>query len=475
MRETKWFVKTSEASKRYAHTDVKRIFHQLLRYRNQGLVALCLCLAACTSTRPITKQNVKTLHQLVAESPVFSNSFTGFMLYDPATGHILYSQHADKYFTPASNTKIFTLYTATQFLGDSLPLLNYQLKADSLFFWGTGNPSFLHHHLPQDDRALSFLKQHQGPLIYSDHNFRDKHFGPGWAWDDYTYAFQTEKSSLPLFGNVVLFSRDSTDTSPSMEVSPSYFKQAIAPDPSFYEAAPYFRREASHNHFTHNQLALSATEYQIEKPFITSPELVARLLADTLKRPVEWRTLRDVEILDKLSLQVPFPDTIYQLLMKESDNFTAEQLLLMCSDRKLGFLQTDTLIQLAKKELYADAPDELLWYDGSGLTRYNMFTPRTVVHVLQKLWKTFPEHWLFSIFPGGGEAGTISEWYGNGKEAYVYAKTGTLRNKHCLGGYLLTDSGKTLIFSFMHNNFPTGSSPLKEEMEKVLLWIKQSL
>lgn len=411
----------------------------------------------------------------MTESPVFSKSFTGFALYDPVQKKTLYSQEADKYFTPASNTKIFTLYTATQFLGDSLPLLNYQLIGDSLYFWGTGNPTFLHPYLPQNDRMLSFLKQHEGHLFYAAHNYRDEHFGSGWAWDDYTYSFQAEKSPFPIHGNVVHFSRDSLQAPNSIQVAPGFFGSQLKQNPSFYEDSPYFRREASSNHFEHNQLALNDTSYQIEKPFKTSPSLVAQLLADTLNRPVELSSL-PAEVLNQgKTLSLPFPDTLYQLLMKDSDNFIAEQLLLMCADRQLGFVQTAPLIDKAKEELFAEAPDELLWYDGSGLTRYNMFTPRTVVFVLEKLLNTFDPQWLYSIFPGGGQAGTISQWYSTENSPYIYAKTGTLRNKHCLSGYILTDSGKTLIFSFMHNNFPTGSEPLKKEMEKVLLWIKREL
>lgn len=397
------------------------------------------------------------------------------MLYDPTTKTTLYSQDADKYFTPASNTKIFTLYTATQFLGDSLPLLNYQLSGDSLIFWGTGNPVFMHPYIPQNDRILNLLKQHEGPLLYSPHNYRDQHFGPGWAWDDFTYAFQSEKSPFPIHGNVVSFSRDSLQAKNSLTVTPSHFKQQVHRNPTFYEDSPYFRRKASANQFEHNLLALTDTSYQIEKPFITSPKLIAQLLSDTLGRTVGLSKGTAHELKEGKTLYTPFPDTIYQLLMKDSDNFIAEQLLLMCANQQLGFIETSALIEKAKEDLFADAPDELLWYDGSGLTRYNLFTPRTVVSVLEKLLNTFDRQWLFSIFPGGGQAGTISKWYGNADKPFVYAKTGTLRNKHCLSGYLLTDSGKTLIFSFMHNNFPTGSEPLKEEMEKVLSWMKREL
>lgn len=397
------------------------------------------------------------------------------MLYDPASKMTIYSQEADKYFTPASNTKIFTLYTATQFLGDSLPLLNYQLVGDSLYFWGTGNPIFLHPYLPQNGRIMNLFKQHDGPLLYSTHNYQDQRFGPGWAWDDYTYTFQAEKSSFPIYGNIATFSRDTLQPINTVVVTPSFFAQQLQRNPTFYEESPYFRRQVSRNTFEHNLLALTDTAYRIEKPFTVSPSLIAQLLKDTLQRPVELATLPTGALNQGRTLSIPFPDTLYQLLMKDSDNFVAEQLLLMAADRQLGFIETRPLIEKAKEELFVDAPDELLWRDGSGLTRYNMFTPRTVVYVLEKLYNTFEPEWLYSIFPGGGQAGTISKWYGNAGKPYVYAKTGTLSNKHCLSGYLLTDSGRTLIFSFMHNNFPTGSEPLKKEMEKVLGWIKRAL
>ena len=73
-------------------------------------------------------------------------------------------------------------------------------------------------------------------------------------------------------------------------------------------------------------------------------------------------------------------------------------------------------------------------------------------------------------------AGTIQSWYGKDEgEPYVYAKTGTLRHVHCLSGYLVSASGKTYIFSFMHNNFPDKISELKEEMQTVLEWLHQEL
>ena len=135
-------------------------------------------------------------------------------------------------------------------------------------------------------------------------------------------------------------------------------------------------------------------------------------------------------------------------MMIESDNFIAEQLLLMCADTKYGVLNSKKIIAFVKDSLLQDLPDELLWRDGSGLSRYNMFTPRSITRLLEKIHQELPEEQIFRIFPAGGASGTIEEWYGGKEQPYVFAKTGTLSGKHCLSGYIKTKTGKTLIFSF---------------------------
>src|SRR6187402_839738 len=77
-------------------------------------------------------------------SAALRQAHTGICIYEPATGKYWYRYQDDRYFTPASNVKIFTLYTGLRYLGDSLPGLRY-LDTDSvLYVKGTGDPSFLH-------------------------------------------------------------------------------------------------------------------------------------------------------------------------------------------------------------------------------------------------------------------------------------------------------------------------------------------
>ncbi len=413
------------------------------------------------------------LYQLIHGSEVFSDIFTGFALYGPEEKNMIFEKDADKYYTPASNTKILTFYTVLKVLGDSMPALRYVEMGDSLIFWGTGNPMFLHPALPQDTTVLAFLRDTSRQLFFSTHNFKDKRFGPGWAWDDYNYNYQAEKSSFPIYGNMAYFVRD--ELSEGFTAYPEYFQQKLAFNPSLENPQPKILREEHRNIFEYNNRALTGIPFEQEVPFNTSPSVIAELLSDTLKRPLRLANLEELPARDAKTISVAIPDTLYRRLMKDSDNFIAEQLLLACSEKIIGAESTEDAIRYAIDSLYATLPDKLVWRDGSGLSRYNLLTPRSLVGVLELLYRELPRERLFDIFPAGGVSGTIEELYaGANGEPYVYAKTGTLSNKHCLSGYLLAQSGKVYIFSFMNNNYLGGPGPVKSEMEKVLRYVRDN-
>jgi len=429
-----------------------------------------LMLSACNTTQKLTGPEKRKLHKQFETSQVFSGAFTGFALFDPLSRKMLFQKNADKYFTPASNTKILTLYTSLKVLGDSIALFHYQIMGDSLIIWGSGNPLFLHPEMPQETTSINFLTGNKQKVFFSDFNFHDKRYGPGWAWDDYPYYYQAEKSPFPIYGNMLSFQKDSTLN--KWQVFPSFFLEKIKKDETPFSKWPYVRRNWNDNQFYFNDVAAKDSTFRQDLPFLTSPELFVELLEDTLKKEISY--LKTFPKKTSSSLWAPLTDTIYRRLMQDSDNFIAEQLMLMCADRLFDTLNTRMAIDYAQNAFFQDLPDPLQWFDGSGLSRYNLFTPRSVVRILEKLFDEWPEERLFSIFPAGGQSGSIRNWYGNGGQPYVFAKTGTLSNRHCLSGYLKTNSGKVLIFSFMHNNFIKSSAEYKKEMQSLLKWIKQN-
>lgn len=422
----------------------------------------------CNTTKKLPLSKTQQLAQMVHESPVFTKGFTGFLLYDPASSDTLLAQHADKYFTPASNTKVFTFFTALKVLGDQLPAAHYQLQGDSLIFWGTGNPLLLHPEFEQSDTLLHFLRKHKDKqLFFSTHNYQDDRFGSGWMWDDYSGGYQAEKSSLPIYGNLATIQTDSNRT---ISIEPACFGGQLRLSANLTSAYPRSTRAEISNDFVYNQQAHQKAGYKRRVPFRVTPDVICRILQMELHRPVElidWQPGTNT-----MTIMQALPDTLYRKLMLPSNNFVAEQLLLMASDRLFDTLNTRKVIAYAKNTLLTNAPDELQWIDASGLSRYNKFTPRTMVYVFEQLYRAVPQERLFGLLATGGVSGTIRRWYG-GEEPYIFAKTGTVRHVHCLSGFIKTDRGRVLIFSFMHNNFTIPIARLKEEMEHVLEFIKK--
>jgi len=110
--------------------------------------------------------------------------------------------------------------------------------------------------------------------------------------------------------------------------------------------------------------------------------------------------------------------------MHRSDNFFAEQALLMASNEYLGVMSDNKIIDTLLKTHFKDLPQKPRWVDGSGLSRYNLFTPQDFVVILNKLKNEFGMERIQAIFPTGNE-GTLTNYYKDltGK---LFAKTGTL-------------------------------------------------
>jgi serine-type D-Ala-D-Ala carboxypeptidase/endopeptidase (penicillin-binding protein 4) len=417
-----------------------------------------LLLAAClvVSCSPVSRRQLTRTFR--STEGVFQDH-TGFMLYDPESKRTIYEYNAAKYFTPASNTKILTLFASLNILGDSVPALRYLVRGDSMIFWGTGDPSFLNRNTYDNRRVYSFLQSTGKKLFFSTANFNSEHFGPGWAWDDYESSYSAERSPLPLYGNLLLIQgagRTVTTEPPFMQ------KNLIVANQS---QKVFVTRERDNNTFIISPSDDKKFEFNI--PFKVDPILINQLLADTLKRSVQYieKPLpREASIL----FSVP-ADSLYRVLMEDSDNFVAEQLLLLCSGTIGDTLNPERTIRYVINTYLTNLPDKPVWVDGSGLSRYNLLTPRSVVFLWDKIYSLVPEERLFGMLATGGKSGTIRNWYnGEGDKPYIFGKTGTLRHNHCLSGYLVTRSGKTLIFSFMNSNFTSPLNDIRKNMQTIL-------
>lgn len=419
---------------------------------------------ACKTTQMPIVEKTNWANE-VKNSPVFSQNFTGFALYDIEKAQIVAEYQSDHFFTPASNTKLYSFFAGLKCLGDSIPALRYIVKGDSLIFWGTGDPSFLHPDL-KSTRAYNFLKNRTEKLYLSTANDQVGAYGAGWQWDDYNDYYQPEVTAFPIYGNIVRFK---ANTAGRVEVNPPYFWKMLQVDTS--SKSFRIRRDFHTNQFDYQPLKVKAG-YEQDVPFRTAADFTATLLSDTLKKKV---LLVNEPLRAGSSYQTIYSipsDSLYKRMLQVSDNMLAEQLVILCAAAKGNTLSTQTGIKQVSASFLADLPDSFTWADGSGLSVYNKFTPRNTVNLLQKMHREVPQQRLFDLLAIGGKAGTLRSQY-KSQEPFVFAKSGSISNVYNLSGYLRTKSGKVLIFSLMNNNFIRPTAEIRKEVERILTKIHQ--
>lgn len=376
---------------------------------------------------------------------------TGFVLADAASGKILVDINGDRYFTPASNTKVLTLLASVSILGDTIPALQYRVTGDSLIFRGTGDPSFLNPFTWPGTAPLKMLQEFPGKLFLYPDKYNPQHYGPGWSWDDYDTYYQAERGSLPMYGHVIRARRQGDRP----VVEPGIFTDSVQ---IIQNRPDGFRRRRESNRFFLD----AGDSMRRIVPFVTSVPLIKTLLEDTLKRPIniysgsltgDFRILKGVPA-----------DSLYKTMMQDSDNFIADQLLLMAGRTLTDSLDDAPAIDQTKRTYFHDLNAPPVWVDGSGLSRYNQFSPQTMVRAWSSIAARIPSARLYRL---------INRYPAGSAKPYVFAKTGTLSNNWCLSGFIETRSGRTLLFSSMNANFTVPARVIRAELEKTLQYIHE--
>lgn len=418
--------------------------------------------------RNLPRRTTDSLSYLIENNPILKTHFVGFVLHDLEEQQDILSINGSRTFTPASNMKLYTLYTALNYLDDTTTALEYRTSGDSMIVRATGDPSFLDPYQKNNETAYTFLNEASEDIYLDVSLFDDLPYGEGWAWDDFPYYYQAEKSAFPIYANKFYLRKETYDS--TLQIFPQYFSQFASE--TLDSTSSSIQRIAHTNDFLINTEKIVDKKIYRDMPFTSSPELVVELLADTLNREVKLYTgsssNQEFNQLKGLST-----DSLLQEMMIISDNFIAEQLLLMCSYHKLGYMNTGDLIKLAKEELFAELPDEVRWVDGSGLSRYNLISPNDNIWVLKKILEFWNLEKIKTYFPSGKGNDTLDDSF-QYEKPWLFAKTGSLSNNFNLSGYLITRSNKVLIFSFMNNHYMKKRSQVIQEMNSILSFVRDN-
>lgn len=431
------------------------------------LISALAFLISCSPNRQLVKSAKQTL-----ETPVLSTAHVGISIFEPATGKYWYSYQGDHYFMPASNTKIPTCYAAMKYLGDSITGAKYFVENGELNVVGTGDPGFLHPDF-KDQPVYEFLKNapySKISLIEQGTPYQSaaiKPYGRGWTWSDWNEDYMPERSFFPIYGNVARLSLRNG----KVTVAPSVLQNKLL-QPAGNLKGFYAERSQWSNWITVGEGSSRSQEVPIY--FGSASGDVAftdSLLADTLHRTIYFA--KAVYPSDKSFTRIHSEptDSLLHNMMHRSDNFFAEQTLLMVSESLLGYMNDRKIIDTLLKTDYKDLPQPPSWVDGSGLSRYNLFSPNDFVYILSRMKADFGMERIKGIFATGG-TGTIKSYY-QADAGFIYAKTGTLSGVVSLSGFLETKKHHQLVFSFLVNNHNGSATDVRRAVEKFIKSVRE--
>ncbi|MHA6727767.1 D-alanyl-D-alanine carboxypeptidase/D-alanyl-D-alanine endopeptidase [Chryseobacterium sp. A301] len=426
------------------------------------------------------KDLVNTSIDKLLDDPVLRNANWGFVLYDPSTKKIVSAYNEGEALIPASTTKLLTTDTALALLGPDFKWstqLEYSGEINSegvltgdLYIVGSADPSLG----TGKAGALSYgslineyiaalsdvgIKKIEGNLILQNAVFKSN-----------------QLRSLPA--NVVWMEHNNyyLPVGSTQNIDPRKEKLTISKKNPFEHQKQYFYISP------YQDKLVFADEFDGKPVHTTLPD-VPHYLGNTLrtnmiKKGISISGKVIPKPIDKdpenrklvMTYQSPrLKDIVYDTNQR-SDNALAESLLRMVGFQKMGSQTLASGREVVVKHLDEKGFDTsaLIYMDGSGLSRNHRVTPISQALFLADEMSEPYYQSFFESLPIAGQTGTLKKMFYGAGHGHIFAKTGTLNKVKTLAGYVKTNSGKTLTFSLLINNYSGSVSQVKAKMEELL-------
>jgi serine-type D-Ala-D-Ala carboxypeptidase/endopeptidase (penicillin-binding protein 4) len=155
---------------------------------------------------------------------------------------------------------------------------------------------------------------------------------------------------------------------------------------------------------------------------------------------------------------------------KPSQNQIGELLFKTIALRATGVGRADTAQRVVGSQLVAwgAEADGFAVRDGSGLSRHDYVSPRTLVKALDAMRRHPDFHVFYDALPIAGVDGTIDKrMRGTPAQGNVHAKTGFIDKARSLSGYVTTADGRMLLFSMLCNNYSVPTATVNRIQDSV--------
>lgn len=463
------------------------------------LVLSALLILSCSFRQEIQRSSKEQLTALQSAIDklildVDPNVHVGIEVVSVKTGKKIYQKNANQLFIPASSLKLFTGAAALYQLGNDFQF-ETQILSDgkikdgvlegNLYLKGSGNPEFTLENLEElvFSLKLAQIDEVTGSVIADNTDFDGIVQGPGWLWDE-----EAEYWNSPMDALVVNHSCLNLWVKPAEKASkpPLVYVYPKTPFVTIQNTATTVektgelkvgRKPSSKENLIEIcgslQMNQCAKEYQVplESPHLYSIHLLKDLLTKFGIRFNGYLTARGTPA--KASLIATHRSQplgiLVQKMMKESDNLAADCIFKKLGQKRYGSPGSwqnggQSVREFLTQKVGLDV-ENMVMFDGCGLSRYNLVSPHQVVSLLSWMQKQFKCSAEFmASLPIAGVDGTLKNRMTN-LQHNVRAKTGGMSGVSSLSGYLTTKDGDLLAFSIITNGFVKPSIDYKYQLE----------
>jgi len=484
------------------------------------LTGACLSRTAAIATphpqlasTPVALSTPTLQHELdeIFRDPVLARALMAVDVVSLRDGRTVYALNADALVMPASNMKLVTIAVAASRLGwnyryrttlEAAGTLDRGVLHGDITVTGSGDPSI---GSPDGGHAQLFLDwadalatagitRVDGRIIGDDDAFDDDGLGAGWAWDYLTAGYAAPVGALSYNENVVVLRiapAASAGPPAIVTAAPAGADLEIARDVATGDAGATATIELSRAPGS-NRLLVRGRVPAGASPLVrtTTVHNPTRYFVEALRLALASRGITtsggawDIDDVPRATLPAtparrmiaahesePL-STLAGYAMKVSQNFYGETFF-KTMGRKNGQPGTAEGGRRAVRDAlttWGIPLDGVVMYDGSGLSRYNYLTARTIVDVLRRVWSDESLRGPFvADLPVGGRDGTLeTRMKDTDLDRRVQAKTGSINNVRALSGFVEDESGEKFAFSMIANNYTAPNVVIDGVVEKAL-------
>jgi D-alanyl-D-alanine carboxypeptidase/D-alanyl-D-alanine-endopeptidase (penicillin-binding protein 4) len=466
----------------------------------------------------------------IADTPATARANWGVQvvkLNEEAT--VLYRRNADRYFTPASNTKLYSTalallrlgpdYRFETVVGTAASIDNGRIAGD-LVLVGGGDPSMSWRAYPFvkgpstvqrppltaiEELAAAIvdrgIRRIDGGIVGDDTRWPHSPYPEGWAFDDGVWEYGSPTSALTINDNAIKLTVE-----PGPEAG-SLARLTLLPALEYY----WIDNRVVTQEGGRLEVARMPGSRQLRLTGRISPRSSGRVELLAIEDPAHYAAFALHDALTRRGVSIgeapsarhraedhpyvdPLPTTvlarrqspplseILQVVNKVSQNLHAEMILRETAFRirREGTASAgveELRLLLASIGVEKDAVD---FRDGSGMSRLALTTPETTIRLLRHMWNSPHRDLWAATLPVGGEDGTLENRFQvkrrPGQPRYpdasaVRAKTGTLTHVTALSGYIRSKTHGPVAFSIMVNNTTARSSEIRAAVDRIALEI----